>query len=261
VGHFTRVEVAKRLDALDVDAPTKNRYKLAASGFAKYLVRRGILETNFVRDIEGFGENDPRKVYYELRGEAADRRTRAAVGRCAAAMAYAFCMEEGRDRRGARARRRSHQGRGVLLRAWHQDGEPRAHVHLVEENRWLLPYIARRDRGQGAQCESVPGPQALDAPPRAAEGGARARDPRRSARRRFSQHTFHDWRHTRTVQLLRDGYEESVAAHDLGHEDVNLVRTTYGEFHRDGEPTTAASAPSRSSAPLPLPRPPSKLLH
>jgi hypothetical protein len=33
---------------------------------AKYLVNQELLETNFVRDIEGFGENDPRLVYYEI---------------------------------------------------------------------------------------------------------------------------------------------------------------------------------------------------
>jgi hypothetical protein len=63
---FTRKEVWARLDALDVDAPTKNRYRSAVSSLAKFLVKRELLETNFVRDIEGYGENDPRLVYYEI---------------------------------------------------------------------------------------------------------------------------------------------------------------------------------------------------
>jgi hypothetical protein len=61
---FTRREVRSRIDALKVDSPTKNRYKAAVSSFAKYLVLYDVLDTNFCRDIEGWGENDARCVYY-----------------------------------------------------------------------------------------------------------------------------------------------------------------------------------------------------
>jgi hypothetical protein len=222
-------------------------------------VRRGILETNFVRDIEGFGENDPRKVYYELaRGEAADRRTRAAVGRCGR---DGLCLLHGRggDRRGlVRDVDLTKGEESCFVRGTKTVNRVRT-VRLVEENRWLLPYIAAAIADKAPNAKVFPGLKRWTLL-REQQKVASALEIRAIGEETFSQHTFHDWRHTRTVQLLRDGYEETVAAHDLGHEDVNLVRTTYGEFHRDAR-TTAASAPSRSSAPLPLPRPPSKLLH
>jgi hypothetical protein len=92
--------VNARLDALTrtdgktpLDNPTKNRYRAAVSSFAKYLVKLDLLESNFVRDIEGYGENDPRMVYYE-RADA--KRLIAALPQPFAgisAFACGFCAE------------------------------------------------------------------------------------------------------------------------------------------------------------------------
>lgn len=62
---FTRRAVAEFLAGLDVDNPTRNRYRAALRQFARWLVGRDVLETNVVRDVDGYPENAPRMVWYE----------------------------------------------------------------------------------------------------------------------------------------------------------------------------------------------------
>jgi integrase len=226
---FTRVELAKRLDGLDVQGPTKNRYKLAASGFAKFLVRRGVIETNFCRDIEGFGENPARMVYYD-RPEA----KRLIFGlhepiAGIAAFAAGFCMEWG-GLSALMARDVSLAGgeEHVYVRGTKTKNRLRT-VPLVEENRWLLPALERAIAGKAPNARVFAG----------VEKWVALKQQRKVARDlkivaigedKFGQHSLHDWRHTHTVQLLRDGYDEAIAAAHLGHGDTNLVRTRYGLF-------------------------------
>lgn len=224
---FTKAELAKRLDGLDVQGPTKNRYKLAASGFAKFLVRRDVLETNFVRDIEGFGENDARMVYYE-RPEA-QRLVFALHDPIAGVAAYGagFCMEWGglsamlvRDVSLAEGEE------NVYVRGTKTRNRLRT-VRLVEENRWLLPVLKRAIAGKAPNAGVFAG----------LEKWVALKHQRKVARdltivavgeEEFGQHSLHDWRHTHTVQLLRDGYDEAIAAAHLGHKNTDLVRTRYG---------------------------------
>lgn len=229
LAHFTRVEIAKRLDGLDVQGPTKNRYKLAASGFAKFLRRRGVLETNIVRDIEGFGENPARMVYYE-RGEA----MRLVLGlhqpiAGVAAFACGFCMEWGAI--SALMARDVSLVKGdeqVYVRGTKTKNRLRT-VPLVEENRWLLPVV------QAAIAGKAPNARVFDGLNKRVAIGqqqrvARALKIAAVGEDRFSQHGIHDWRHTHTVQLLRDGYGDAIAAAHLGHANTDLVHTRYGLF-------------------------------
>jgi integrase len=226
---FTRAEVATRLDRLAVQAPTKNRYKLAASGFAKFLVRRGVLETNFVRDIEGFGENDPRMVYYE-RPEAQRLifGLHDPVAGVAAFMA-GFCMEWGaiaallaRDVSLVVGDER------VYVRGTKTKNRLRT-VPLVEENRWLLPVLERAVAHKAPNALVFAGLEkwvALKQQRKVAKDLTVVAVGETETRK----HSLHDWRHTHTVQLLRDGYDEAVAAWHLGHADTRLLRTCYGAF-------------------------------
>jgi hypothetical protein len=230
VRHFTIVEVAKRIDELNVDSPTKNRYRIPCSGFAKFLVRRGVLETNFVRDIEGFGENDSRLVYYE-RPEA--QRLVAGLAQPfagAAACAAGFCMEYG-GVSNALARDFHLETEGeewVYVRGTKTKNRLRT-VRLVDENRWVVPYIKAALAGKAPNAKVFAG-LTKTVLLRNQQKVARALEVVAVGEDEFGQHTFHDWRHTHSVQLLRDGYEETVGAHDLGHKDVNLFRKVYARF-------------------------------
>jgi integrase len=229
LAHFTRAEIAKRLDALKVQGPTKNRYKLAASSFAKFLVRRDVIETNVVRDIEGFGENPARMVYYE-RQEA----KRLILGlpqpyAAVAAFAAGFCMEWG----GIEAL----QARDVSLLAGKESVYVRGTkttnrlrtIPLVQENRWLLPILAAAVKGKAPSARVFAGLNKSKAL-REQRKVATALKVQGVGEEKFSQHDLHDWRHTHTVQLLRDGYDEAIAAAHLGHANTDLVRTRYGVF-------------------------------
>jgi hypothetical protein len=178
LGDFTRATIAERLDALDVQPQTRNRYKAAVSSFAKFLVRRGVLATNPVRDIEGFGEAPPRVVYYDR--AQAKQLIGALAGnvRTVAALACAFAAEWGAIERATVADLDLTPGsERFTVRGSKTDDRYRV-VRLVRENRWLL----------SAWYEAVSG-KPLDAPTHhesrvartrcaAAAHGNRARDRR-----------------------------------------------------------------------------------
>lgn len=252
---FTRKEVWTRLDALEVDAPTKNRYRTAASWFAKNLVKNELLDRNFVREIDGYGENDPRLVYYEL--DDAKRLIDALEQPYAAiaALALGFCAEWGAITRAIVA--------DVALETdpvvTHVRGTKRAwrdrFVPLIPELAWTLDYIRPALEGKtpaAAIIDDVPEWRAIDVQRETAARltiAAVGED-------EFGQHSIHDWRHTHAVAVLRSGYIEQIAADHLGHKDTSLVRTTYGRF----KPTKHdyAKAAGTSVTPIKTKKPPKK---
>lgn len=248
---FTRKILWERLDKLEVDGPTKNRYRAGASSFAKYLVKREVIERNFVRDIEGFGENDPRLVYYEIPDA---KRLLGAIEREAiagmSAAALGFCMEISAVQAAfvsdfdLKADPPVAHVRGTK-RGWRD-----RYVPLVGELRFVLPYIKKAISGKmlGAKAfDDVSEWIALDAQRRAANHAK----PKIVAvgEDEFGQHTFHDWRHTHAVALLRWGYGEQIAADHLGHKNTSMVRDNYGRFkstkHDYAKAKVVAAAPAK----------------
>ena len=229
LSRFTRKEVWTRLSALEVDSPTRNRYRTATSWFAKNLVMEELLDRNFVREIEGFGENDPRLVYYEI-----DDAKRLVAGldqpyAAIAALALGFCAEWGAITRGTVG--------DVALDAdpvvTHVRGTKRAWrdrlVPLVPELAWTLDFIrpALKGKTPGAPIVAdVPEWRVIDV----------QRDVARELKLHaigegdFGEHSIHDWRHTHAVALIRWGYLEQIVADHLGHKDTSLVRRVYGRF-------------------------------
>lgn len=229
---FTRKIVWERIDKLDVQEPTRNRYRAAVSSFAKYLVKREIIERNWVRDIEGYSENDPRLVYYEIPDakrllSAIDNETVAGM----AAAALGFCMEwTALDSAlvsdfDLKADPPVAHARGTK-RGWRNRFVP-----LVPELAFVLPYIKR------AIANKLPNVKAFDDMPE-----WRALDMQRAAANNatpkivaigeaeYGQHSIHDWRHTHAVALLRWGYSEQIAADHEGHKNTGMVRSRYGRF-------------------------------
>lgn len=229
---FTRKALWERLDRLDVQEPTKNRYRAAASSFAKYLVKREIIERNWVRDIEGYSENDPRLVYYEIRDAkrligSIDHTTVAGMS----AAALGFCMEWGAIDAALvsdfdlKADPPMAHVRGTKL-AWRD-----RYVPLVSELRWVLPYIKRALAGKlpnAKAFDDLPEWKAIDVQRATADTAT----PKIVAvgEDQYGQHSIHDWRHTHAVALLRWNYAEQIVADHEGHKDTAMVRSTYGRF-------------------------------
>jgi integrase len=259
---FTRKELWARLDALDVEGPTKNRYRAAASSFAKYLTKREIIERNFVRDIGGFGESDPRLVYYEVADAKRLIERLPQPYAAIAAAAFGFCMEWGAIARAtvgdfdlkpdpplARVR--------GTKRSWRD-----RHVPLVKELAWIVPYLApalARKAKSAFVFDEVPEWRAIDVQ----RAEARAAKPRIRAigEKEFGEHSLHDWRHTHAVALLRFGYDEQIVANHEGHKNTTLVRERYGRFKptRHDYAKVGPSAPhiiesATDSATIPLKR-------
>jgi integrase len=229
---LTPPAIASRLDRLSVQGPTKNRYRTAVSQFCKYLVRRGLLATNPVRDVEGFGENDERLVYYEID----DAKALLAVLPQPSAGVAAFALGFGAEWeaiQGARGIDLEVTGKGraqtvtALVRGTKRAWRRRT-VPLVPELRWLLPYLrdAFNAAGDGPVFPGLTKTMALKRQRKVATtAGIEA-----EGEDRFSQHDLHDWRHTHAVALLRWGYAEQIVAAHLGHKNTDLVRTRYGVF-------------------------------
>ncbi len=229
LANFNRKELWSRLAALEVDAPTRNRYRTAASQFAKHLVMAEILERNFVREIEGYGENDPRVVYYEIDD------ARRLIGGLAqpyaaiAALALGFCAEWGAIDRGlvgdlslatdpVTARVRG------TKRAWRDRTVP-----LVPELAWTLDFIRPALEGK------LPAAPIIDGVPewraiRIQRQTAASLKIVAVGEAEFGPHSLHDWRHTHAVALLRWGYAEQIVAEHEGHKNTTLVRERYGRF-------------------------------
>lgn len=247
---FNRKEVWTRLDALEVDAPTKNRYRTAASWFAKNLVKHEMLDRNFVREIEGYGENDPRLVYYEIddakRLLAGLEQPYAAI----AAMALGFAAEWGAITRAIVADLALESDPVVM----HVRGTKRAwrdrFVPLVPELAFVLDYITPALAGKMPTApiiDGVPEWRAIDVQRAAASSlkiTAVGED-------EYGVHSIHDWRHTHAVALTRAGYIEQIPADHLGHKDTSLVRKVYARF----KPTKHDYARAAGTSVVPIKKP------
>lgn len=229
---FTRKELLRRLKALDVDEPTRTRYKAAASSFAMLLVDEELLEHNFVRTIPGFGENPERVVYYAM-----DDAKRLIAGMPQpyaglAAVAAGFCAEWGALSRlivsdvDLKANPITAHVRGSK-RAWRDRVVP-----LIPELAWVLPYVRPllgNKLPTACVFEGVHEWDAIDIQREAADELKIVA----TGEEIFGRHSIHDWRHSHAVWLLKLRYSEQIAAAHLGHKNTDLVRKRYGVFIPD----------------------------
>ncbi len=183
-----------------------------------------------MRDIEGYGENTPRCVYYEISDArwliASMPQPFAAI----AALALGFCAEWGAISR-TRVGDLSLPASGPVtcrVRGTKSEWRDRV-VRLVDELQWTLEYI------RPALSGKLPGALIVDDVPEwraIGEQGSAAAAARISAfgEEKFGPHSLHDWRHTHAVALLRWKYPEQIVSDHLGHKDTTLVRRVYGRY-------------------------------
>lgn len=220
------VTITAKLDALPVAGPTKNRYRAAISGFVKYLVRRGVMDTNVVRDVEGFGEHEPRVVYYERADAQKLLAGLPMLEAGAIALMGGWCAEWGAVQRFIR--RDLDQKAAVRLRGTKTRWRDRT-VPLVAENQWYLPYVERAVRGALPDATPFAHLHETDIL-RLQRKTATALKIVAIGEGEFGKHTLHDWRHTHTVQLLRDGYTMQIAGAHLGHKGIDVASRVYGRW-------------------------------
>lgn len=229
---FRKATVSAFLAGLDCADPTRNRYRAALSVFAKWLVEREVIETNPVRDVEGFTEHEPRMVWmtWEKAQAVCDaaeepyRSLLAVVMGTGAEVSTMLVLDRADVDLDAKT---VHLG-GTKTR-W------RNRVARIEP--WALPYLRRAVQG------IVAGPVFPDA----TEARVRAALKKAQQAVGLSGHRTHDLRHTYAVNALKKGYKPAVVAYQLGHKDATMVTKVYGRYIPDESDYEVPSATSSAT--------------
>lgn len=216
---FTRGNVSRFLDGLEVSDPTRNRYRAALSQFGKWLVRRDLIDTNPVRDAETYSERDPRTNWWPWKDarKVADAMhepyrslilVMAGTGMEISAALRLTTADVDQSEQTIRAKGSKTQHRNRTVRA-----EPWA---------WQALLTRIGDSIGNAQIfPDVTEYRALHAFKRGQKAVA------------LSGHVLHDLRHTYAVNALKAGRKDQVVAHQLGHKDASMVRRVYGKYIPD----------------------------
>lgn len=214
---FTRGRCSKFLAGLKVSGSTRNRYRVALSQFARWLVERDVVPTNPLREVRGYTPNPSRMVYY-TRDEATRllwalpqpyRCLEALM--CGTGMEWAACaMLEARDFE-------------PLLNAVHARGtKNRWRNRMVKiTEAWVLPMIREHTKALAPtdRLFTFSNKMAWDQHRKAVKAA------------NLPASTLHDWRHTYAVQAIRDGMPDAAIKRQLGHApNSNQLRTVYGVY-------------------------------
>lgn len=200
---FTRKAVSRFLATLDVQGPTKNRYRTALSQFARWLIEQEHIETNVVRDVRGKPENDPRSVWYEWSDAKRIIEALEEPYKSIEALMAGTGMEWQAI---ANLKRRDIDLKARTVRAHgHKNRHRNRMVRITEE--WVLPIITRHCQSltPNATVFNVNHDRAID---RHAEAVAALH---------LEASTLHDWRHTYAVNWLRKGGRVPALRRQLGH--------------------------------------------
>lgn len=216
---FNRATLSASLAALSVSPSTRNRYRAAVSVFASWLVERGVLIHNPIRDVKGFKNAPPRETW--LPREDAQRLIAALPAPLQSL--EALLAGTGMEMQAAlRVRRRDIDltQRTVYANGGKTPWRQRT-VRVTED--WCWPYLV----AHAASCT----PQALLWPRR----HERYLDWHRKALAHPSfagwpRYTLHDHRHTYSVNSLKDGMPLELLRKQLGHKDTVLIQRNYGRY-------------------------------
>lgn len=225
---FTRGAISKHLEELDVSDPTRNRHKAAISQFARWLVARGILNANPVRDATTFSERAPRMVY--LSPENAKRLVDALDG--GARVAVALAIGAGLEWQAiAAATSRDLDLAAGTIHAHGAKNRHRDRVVPVTEP-WCLAIV-------GAYARRL-----LPDTPLVQLTIDQVRAQQRAALKRLKlpPMTLHDHRHTYAVTALKRGDAPQLVKRQLGHAPNSaLLWTTYGAYMPEIVPKSATN--------------------
>ena len=219
VSRFRRKVISAFLAGLPCDDPTRNRYRAALSSLAGWLVEREVLETNVVRDVRMYKENDPRMVW--MTWEQAEKVANAAPDPYS--QLFALMAATGAEL-------------GAALHLTRADVDLEAetiHVH-GRKTRWRNRIVRyepwARDFVKALTIGRI-GPTPLFPDAHHADALERFKDAQKAVG--LSGHVLHDLRHTYAVNSLKKGYKPQVVAHQLGHKDATMVLKVYGRFIPD----------------------------
>ena len=216
VSRFRRKAISEFLANLEVSGSTRNRYKAALSGFAKWLVEREILETNVVRDVASYKPNEARLARLEREEAKALLRWLAQPYRALEALMAGSGVEWQAVERAAR--------RDFDLEKWtfHAHGGKNRYRNRVVKitEPWTRAAIRQHVERFGPNAMVFEG---------ITEWGALRMHKKASKALKLPMTTLHDWRHSYAVNNLRDGMKPQVVKRQLGHApNSTLLERVYG---------------------------------
>lgn len=217
---FNRARISRFLADLKVSPSTKNRYRSAISVFAAWLVERDIIPHNPVKDVKGYKPKEREPVWLERPQAQALIGALSHPSRALEALMAATGVEwqviERLVARDIDFKAKTVHARGSKTR-W------RNRIVRATEM-WAWDIFADYARGFSPNALVFGGVDKY---------ASLRRHQNASKLLNLPRTTLHDWRHTYSVQSLRDGYKPSVIAHQLGHHDANLVISRYGRWIPD----------------------------
>jgi len=229
---FTKRTVRTWLAGLGV--ASTNRYRAALSSFAEYLVEEEVIAFNPVRQVKAIVEPDPRLRYLD-QDEA--RRLLAAITDARARAYQALAAATGMERQAlGRLLRRDID---MSARTAYARGTKKKHrqrtVSVYSRWEWAFDHVAK----YLASHPMLPDAKVFaglshDVAYRALKDACKAIG--------VEDYTTHDWRHTWSVQALRDGVSINTIAHQLGHVDPVMTLQVYGRFRPTGSDFGTLSA-------------------
>ncbi|UOF79579.1 integrase [Caudoviricetes sp.] len=233
---LTTPTVAKRLDALPVSDPTKNRYRAALSAFCAWLMRRGEIEQNPARQVGGYSEGEQPVVFYTM-AEAervilalpAEWRGREAL--------MAGTGADWSDTARLLVRDIDLTARTVRCHGSKTMWRNRT-VRITQA--WVIPHVRAALKGKLPDAPAFWG----------TEAAALRRHKAAVKACQLPATTLHQWRHTYAVNELRAKQHPTVVAHQLGHRDTSLVWKRYGRFVPELKDYRADSATDLATSPF-----------
>jgi integrase len=219
---FTVARVQRFVDDLKMSPASKRKAGASLRTFANWLVRRGLLASNPVREIR-LPSNPPARKHFldtpdaQLLADAQPspyRELSALLAGSGIEVSVAL-----------RLRRRDVDMRTKEVRAAGTKTHTRDRVVRVAD--WAWPYVLRAMRDKKADArlfESIPDRWLAGDQHRAAASTLAKQSPV------FDGYTMRDHRHTYAVRQIRAGVPVEVVARQLGHANSTLVQTVYGRF-------------------------------
>lgn len=212
---LTRPAISKFLGGLRFTDSTKNRYRVALSQFAGWLVEQEVIDSNIVRDVKGKEENRSRDVWHtwsdaKLLIDALPEPYKA-LESLMAGTGMEWQAIAALKRRDVDLKLRTVRAHG------HKNKYRNRLVRITEA--WTLPVITKhlKHLTPNAPVFTINHDRALDVH-HAACTAAGVQDSR-----------LHDWRHTYAVNNLQAGMRPQVVKRQLGHApNSTVVERIYG---------------------------------
>lgn len=219
---FTGARVQKAIDEMDATAATKRKAGAALRAFGNWLVRRGLIRDNPLRQVKLPKQPPARALFLETADakRLADKQISpyrelsallAGTG-IEVSVALSLCVRD------IDTRHREIRAKGT---------KTHSRDRIVRVADWAWPYVKRALRGKENDDRLFDG-----IPDRWV-----ARDMHFAATQKLEQespvfagYTMRDHRHTYAVRAIRAGAPADLIARQLGHANAMLVLSVYGRF-------------------------------